>query len=118
MKYIGKKVTLDRPARDFRAYIQADIPQGRIHVFVKAQDSDTLEDFDDLPYIQLFPDGVDDSVAGLPNQDSGDVVDFGNENIGVENGIDVKFTPSVLNVILSTTMVRLQRTPINNSSHL
>ena len=94
-KYISKKVVLERPARDFRAYIQADIPAGsRIHVFVKAQGPDTIEDFDDLPYIQLFPDGVDDSVAGLPNADPGRVVDFA-ANQGVD-GIDVKFTPAVL----------------------
>ena len=96
-KYIGKKVVLDRPARDFRAYVQADIPQGaRIHVFVKAQGPDTIEDFDDLPYIQLFPDGVKDDVAPLPGGSVGDVVDFRNPNIGAENGIDIKFTPAAL----------------------
>ena len=96
-KYISKKVVLERPARDFRAYIQADIPSGaRMHVFVKAQTPDSIEDFDDLPYIQLFPDGVKDDVAPLPGGSVGDVVDFRNPNIGAENGIDVKFTPAAL----------------------
>ena len=96
-KYISKKVVLERPARDFRAYIQADIPVGaRMHVFVKAQTPDSIEDFDDLPYIQLFPDGVKDDVAPLPGGVVGNVVDFLNPNIGAENGIDVKFTPAFL----------------------
>ena len=101
-KYITKKVVLDRPARDFRAYIQADLPVGtRMHVFVKAQGPDTIQDFDDLPYIQLFPDGVDDSINYLPGGQVGYVVDFGNPNIGAENGIDVRFTPKAIGDITS-----------------
>ena len=69
-------------------------------MFVKAQGPDTIEDFDDLPYIQLFPDGVDDSVAGLPGSPPGFVVDFG-ANQGAD-GIDVKFTPAVLSKAAGT----------------
>ena len=115
-KYIGKKVTLIVLPETSRR-MSTDIPQGsRIHVFVKHKDqilSKTSMIFHTFSCSLI----VDDSVNPLPAGSTGDVVDFEIQTSVRRMSIDVKLHRSLW-VILRTTMVRLQRTPINNSSQL